>query len=177
MALACLREGYPLDIPENLRDIPLSSTAFFFFPRIFVQISLGLGYTETCRWHQMSLETFLCFPLANRKKGKERVPMSNKKNVSNDIWCLHTLQCNQALTLLARTFWTYVHTYFWSWQENPTKKIINSHLWSCFNNNSLNHFLAPNIIHFKFRLVRISYLKILSFATYSCVKYGTLIFS
>ena len=31
MALACLREGYPLDIPENLRDIPLSSAAFLLF--------------------------------------------------------------------------------------------------------------------------------------------------
>ena len=43
MALACLGEGYPLDISESLRNIPLSTQVapfFFLFPRIVLEISL-----------------------------------------------------------------------------------------------------------------------------------------
>ena len=42
--LACLGEGYPLDIPESLKDIPLLTQPalfFFFFPRILRGISPG----------------------------------------------------------------------------------------------------------------------------------------
>ena len=41
MALACLREGYPLDIPESQRDIALLTqqvSLFFFFSQIFLEI-------------------------------------------------------------------------------------------------------------------------------------------
>ena len=38
MVLAGLREGYPLDIPESLRDIPVSTQLVMFFFFFFMDI-------------------------------------------------------------------------------------------------------------------------------------------